>query len=654
MTGERIGGRSPVDGGGQSTFSTSEPAAPAPARPPLADASSPAALARLAQAVQRRREEAAGAIVGGKHDGFAHAESLYSKLAHDDPNDWRTQACLALIAWSKGKEDGKALLALSDGHPERAASLERIHEMVEGTLAAHRPFEDVSLPKDAHPAIAIPGKQLQPDGTMDDDLHDRLEVALTLAKQYPDAPIVLSGGATVTKATECGVMAEWFLAKGIDPGRLLLDPLSTVTTANALQTIALLRSEPEINHLLLVTNPYHIRRTAAIFGATLLQDDARIDLTPVPAGNNGAEKLAVAAGAKERADVYLDTMRACGLFAYRGRPQFYEQGNVIGDRVPGDPQAGVEVVVPEHGTAPGAPTGTPEFVEIRKLARGELPRGSEGALVGRVLTKYGKVPSREIRIPLDTATEATQKAAIDALDALGLKHARTEKARDHLKIHIEQPPPAATTGNDTPPKKPGGASPRGPLAPIITPRTLVMEASKLGQESKGDNAGAAPRTVVVGEPRFLVSPENEVHLNGAIHAVDLDALDEDSIRNLTNASYDEVRMRIGTKNWNEEDLMKVGREGARLLREAGKLIVSTGAQPDAPIEIFIKAFSEYGFSVRVTYPVETPFYPVMSDPSAGGVTFECVKLPPLVARKRARVVDPAEPEPARTKRKTGG
>lgn len=617
-----------------------ERAVPASTRGSTSESDSATALAELWQMRNERRGLAASRMVTGIRDGFKDASETLSDITRDDPNDWRAHSCRALIAWHNGTDDHDALRALRKADPAQAEFLLKIHEIVEQSLKAD-PFSAPSIPKKANPAIVVPGKQLTSTAEMDGDLLDRLKAALKLANTYPDAPIVLSGGATVTQTTECSVMAKWLIEQGISPDRLLLDPLATVTTANALQAIALLRKHPGTDQILLVTDEDHIRRAYVIFSATLMRSDLRATLTPVPAEGSKAGKLGQPADEKVRAKVFLDAMHACGLFAFRGQPRFYQRGNVIGDALPGDPKAAVEVALPERRAA-GAADDAPEFVAINRMDRGELPRGAESLLLERLLRAHGKLP-KAFRLKRG-ATQDQQRVVIDTIEALGLKYSHTEQAANYVQLCVE-PLSAAVTAEsafaatvDAPPSE------WVPRDPVVDGRQVRPADQRYPARSNAAAPRRGPaRPLVIGEPRFLVSHDGSVHLNGSIHAVDLDA-----VRKQPTGAFDVVRIQFGPKNWNEPDLMKLGREGARLLRANGRLLVSTGAEPHAPIAAFIKALTKHDFSVGISTPVETAFYPVMSDPSAGGVTFEC-KMRPQSVRKRARESSSSANGPTRSK-----
>ena len=105
---------------------------------------------------------------------------------------------------------------------------------------------------------------------MKQELVDRLTVALTSAKLYPNAYIICTGGGTAadSDATEAGVMAQWLEDQGISPQRIIAEDRSMSTVDNAVNTYGLLLAEyPAVANLAVITSDYHIHRSVLFFGA---------------------------------------------------------------------------------------------------------------------------------------------------------------------------------------------------------------------------------------------------------------------------------------------------------------------------------------------------------------------------------------------------
>jgi hypothetical protein len=119
--------------------------------------------------------------------------------------------------------------------------------------------------------IVVLGFQLKPDGSMRDELIERLTVAKRSAEKYPKALIVCTGGGTASGnpgATEAGKMAEWLTENGVAPERIVVEDRSLTTAQNALYTCAILAERyPQVRQLAIVSSDYHIATGELLFGA---------------------------------------------------------------------------------------------------------------------------------------------------------------------------------------------------------------------------------------------------------------------------------------------------------------------------------------------------------------------------------------------------
>lgn len=126
------------------------------------------------------------------------------------------------------------------------------------------------LPRDDSLCIVVLGFGLKDDGSMKQELLDRLEVALDSAEKYPEAYVLCTGGETSRKqgVSEAGQMGSWLLAKGLDRNRLILEMASLSTTENARNSCAILwRDYPQVDSIAIVSSDYHIRWGSAVFSA---------------------------------------------------------------------------------------------------------------------------------------------------------------------------------------------------------------------------------------------------------------------------------------------------------------------------------------------------------------------------------------------------
>jgi Uncharacterized conserved protein len=142
-----------------------------------------------------------------------------------------------------------------------------------------------NLPDTDELCIVVLGFQLNPDGSMRDELINRLNVALASAQKYPNAYVLCTGGGTASRnetATEAGSMASWLEENGIASDRIIVEDLSVSTAQNAIYSLGILTSQyPQVNSIAIVTSDYHIPDAALLFEAQAIlicQHDSRIEV----------------------------------------------------------------------------------------------------------------------------------------------------------------------------------------------------------------------------------------------------------------------------------------------------------------------------------------------------------------------------------------
>lgn len=127
------------------------------------------------------------------------------------------------------------------------------------------------LPDTDELCLVVLGFQLAPDGSMRDELIERLKVAQRSAEKYPNALIVCTGGGTAAEnesAAEAREMSKWLIKNGIAPARVIVEDRSLTTAQNAIYTFDVLAERyPQVSKLAIVSSDYHIATGALLFGA---------------------------------------------------------------------------------------------------------------------------------------------------------------------------------------------------------------------------------------------------------------------------------------------------------------------------------------------------------------------------------------------------
>lgn len=190
--------------------------------------------------------------------------TLFVQNALDYYRCYQTDAWREVQAWLK-------LLEFADKDQAKAwRNIMDTWRWVDTEMALTYDVLPDGLPEDETLAIVVMGFGLNADGTMRQELYDRLEVALCSARKYPQAYLICTGGATASDSdnTEAGEMATWLIEQGIEEDRVIAETGSYSTIHNALNTYDLvLEKYPEIQSFAVVTSDYHIYRSVLYFAA---------------------------------------------------------------------------------------------------------------------------------------------------------------------------------------------------------------------------------------------------------------------------------------------------------------------------------------------------------------------------------------------------
>lgn len=125
--------------------------------------------------------------------------------------------------------------------------------------------------------LIVLGFQLNPDGTMREELVGRLKTALNCAEKYPNCRILCTGGGTASQnstMTEADAMAGWLEENGVQPDRIIVENKSLTTTQNAIFSYGILtENHPEITQIALVSSDYHIPWAAILFQTQFILEE---------------------------------------------------------------------------------------------------------------------------------------------------------------------------------------------------------------------------------------------------------------------------------------------------------------------------------------------------------------------------------------------
>ncbi|MBR6966390.1 MAG: YdcF family protein [Clostridia bacterium] len=214
-----------------------------------------------------------------------------------DQSQAQSQIERAVVSYAaEGIRDGQALAALAALDPALGDRWARIMDLWETPVVVNDALPD-GLPEDDTLCLVVLGFHLNTDGTMREELIERLKVLLAEARRYPNAVIVCTGGPTAAgdpDATEAGRMAEWLEEQGVDPARVAAEDRSLTTAQNAVFTFDLLAERfPQVKQIAIISSDYHIATGVLLFGAEAILRDSGIRIVSnaswrAPAGSLSA------------------------------------------------------------------------------------------------------------------------------------------------------------------------------------------------------------------------------------------------------------------------------------------------------------------------------------------------------------------------------
>ncbi|MGD8117417.1 ElyC/SanA/YdcF family protein [Vibrio sp. TRT 29B02] len=249
------------------------------------------------------------------------AIELFEQALSVAPQDVDLHAYLAV--WQRFNnnqaESEKHMETLAKLNAGKASDIKRIFATVERVLATPLKKQANKGQLGDHGAIVTLGYALNPDGSMHQILIERLETTLQMAKDNPDALIILTGGVPKNHKTEGKLMADWLIEKGIKKERIIEENYATSTVGNALfSSYALARHN--IQHATIISSASHVRRGQTLFEIASWQtgpQDITFDTVSYP--DKPLKELEQASNS-ELLGIYRDALRTYGMWSYRSYP----------------------------------------------------------------------------------------------------------------------------------------------------------------------------------------------------------------------------------------------------------------------------------------------------------------------------------------------
>ncbi len=255
--------------------------------------------------------------------------------AEDEPKSQaQSQIERAVVSYAAtGTRDEQALSGLISLNPDLGEKWSRIMDLWEAPVSVNEELPD-HLPDGDSLCLVALGFQLNPDGTMREELIERLKVLLSASEKYPHAIIVCTGGGTAADdptATEAGRMKEWLESQGVDPSRVIAEDRSLTTAQNAIYTFDMLSEQyPQVKQIAIISSDYHIATGILLFGAEAILRNSDLEVVSnaawqAPGGTlspmfQAGALIELSGDVKTAFDIYYDTYDIHELPPLHGDP----------------------------------------------------------------------------------------------------------------------------------------------------------------------------------------------------------------------------------------------------------------------------------------------------------------------------------------------
>ncbi|WP_373893796.1 YdcF family protein [Virgibacillus sp. CBA3643] len=154
-------------------------------------------------------------------------------------------------------------------------------DIIENDMEENLTVAPDGLPEDDTHAFIVLGFALKSDGTMEDELIGRLEVALNSAEKYPESYVLVTGGVEKNGWTEGDRMHDWLVDHGLSEDRIIVENESSNTVQNASYSFDFLYNEYDIETVSLISSQYHIKRASIFYHTMSLLKAKKLEKEPI-------------------------------------------------------------------------------------------------------------------------------------------------------------------------------------------------------------------------------------------------------------------------------------------------------------------------------------------------------------------------------------
>ncbi len=138
------------------------------------------------------------------------------------------------------------------------------HALSDSLIGEVKFLDPQELKDNTKTAIIVLGDRSLDETTPTVDMDYRVLKGVELAKKFPEAILIMSGGATKGPTPEAKMMGLIAWSRGVDPSRIILEDKSQTTGQNAENTAAIIESK-NIRQVFMVTEQSRLEEATAIF-----------------------------------------------------------------------------------------------------------------------------------------------------------------------------------------------------------------------------------------------------------------------------------------------------------------------------------------------------------------------------------------------------
>lgn len=168
----------------------------------------------------------------------------FEQILRVHPHDRQSLFMTVVLATvlEKKEEAAERQRQLKKQHPRLEKRLTFLLEFI-STYQRKTDFENQIDQETAIDVLAVYGLGLNEDGTFPPALKRRLEKTIAYADRFPQAAIIVSGGAVTTPFNEAEEMKKWLVEQGVSEKRIILDPVAKDTVGNSIGIAKIVQTE---------------------------------------------------------------------------------------------------------------------------------------------------------------------------------------------------------------------------------------------------------------------------------------------------------------------------------------------------------------------------------------------------------------------------